>query len=242
MQSLQSMQSGKRAFVALFLAGSLFGAPAAHAGIPVIDVASLVEAIMQVLSWVNQAEQMVQTIEQAEQQIEGIGKTVESLANARNLGTILNDPNIRGVLPDEMRDANALMNGAYSSTRMDAINGTLSAFGVQSTINGASVNGIRNSADSLAKMQQLLASTQQRNQQVAALADRVDSSADAKDSMDLMNRNVIEATRVNNDMLAAMAAIEADKQAAQLRDVAEVQQHLATFRADAIASARAQGY
>ena len=54
------MKSIKRFFLSLALVGSFFGSTAAHAGIPVIDGANLVQSIQQVLAWSNQYQQMVQ--------------------------------------------------------------------------------------------------------------------------------------------------------------------------------------
>ena len=238
------MRSLRKLFVSLAFVGCVFGVQPARAGIPVIDVASLVQAILETLAWIQQAQDMIQQIENQAEQIQGIGRTVESLGNARNLGSILNDPNIQALMPDEIRNANQLLLNAtaHSPDRLAAIEGALSAYGVQTSINGMDVRNVRGSADALGKMQKVLQSAQARNQQVTSLASRVDTSADAKDSMDMVNRNVIEQTRATGDLTQTIATIEATKQAETLQAIAASQQRLASFRQRAQQSAAAQGH
>ena len=174
----------------------------------VLDVPNLVEAIQQVLSWYEQYNQMVDQYNQ-------LVSVTNKLDGARSLGTILNDPTIQTSLPDEMRNAAQLLGGAYSAAANGNIASVLSSYGVTTSNSQA-----RGAANTLSKMEQVLSSTEQRSAQISQLASRVDTSADAKDSMDLLNRNVLEVARVNNDTLKALAAIEGNRRAAELRDAA----------------------
>jgi type IV secretion system protein VirB5 len=70
----------------------LFGANAAHAGIPVIDVAGLVQAVQEVMQSIQQITNQIRQIEQLQAQ-------VEAITGARNLGAILNNPALQNYIP-----------------------------------------------------------------------------------------------------------------------------------------------
>jgi len=227
----------RRLALRLFVVLSIFSAPAAHAGIPVIDGANLAQAIQEVLAWTQQYDQMVQQIQQLDAQIKQTETMTGKLDIARFLGSILNDPNIRLVLPDEMKNYKVLSSGgAYGGSRLTSINALLAGYGVKTTIDGVPTTAGQTSADALLKMQQVLQSAQQRGSQVNSLASQVDASPDAKASMDLMSRNVIEATRVSMDMQQALVTIEANRQAERLRQLSVDQQGLEQMRAKAAAT------
>ena len=69
-----------------------FGANAAHAGIPVIDVAGLVQAVQEVMQSIQQITNQIRQIEQLQSQ-------VEAITGARNLGAILNNPALQNYIP-----------------------------------------------------------------------------------------------------------------------------------------------
>lgn len=192
-------------------------APSFGQGVPVIDAANLVNSLQQVIAWGQQQSQMVQQIQQFAQQIQQMQNMTTKLDAARNLGTILSNPAIASTLPPQMANANQLLNAAISSGQQSAINSILSAYGVPTAANPTLGQG---SAMAISDMQSVLASTQLRQGQLNQLATRVDSSPDAKDSLDLLNRNVIESAYINNQMIQTMAAIEAGKEAARLRSIA----------------------
>lgn len=207
----------------VFIAVLMFAALPARAGIPVIDAANLANSIQQVLAWSQQARDMVEQINKLQQQFQQLQAMTAKLDGIRSLGTILNDPNIRAALPPEMRDATQLLlNPAALATSQANLNQILTSFGVNTSTNP---NAGQAAADTIGRMQQILASTQTRNTQLAQLASRVDTTADAKDSLDMMNRNVLEAASINNQMTQTMAALEAARQAAELRKLADNQRY-----------------
>jgi type IV secretion system protein VirB5 len=208
------------AAIALACGLSLSAAPA-RAQWLVLDVPNLVEAINQVMAWYDQYNQMVDQYNQ-------LVSITSKVDGARALGTILNNGSIQASLPEEMRNAAQLLNGAYSGTARANINSVLSSYGV-SLPNSQSTA----SANVVSKMEQVLDSAAQRVQQLNQLAGRVDSSGDAKDGIDLLNRNVLENARINNDMLKAFAAIEGNRRAAELRDAA-AQEAAITSRVNAL--------
>jgi type IV secretion system protein VirB5 len=210
------MQKIKRAVAAVCVAAtmSITAAPA-RAGVPVIDIANLVEAIQQVLSWYQQYQQMVDQYNKLQDQYNQAVTMTSKLDGARSLGSILNNTGITNALPAEMRNSVQVLSGAYGSST-GQISAVLSQYGVNS-----STSSIQSAADTLQKMQQVLSSSQQRNTQLTQLASRVDGATDAKESTDLVSRNVIEGSRVNNDLMQTIASIEANRRATELRDQAQ---------------------
>lgn len=86
----------------------------ANAGIPVIDVANLAQAIEQVLAWAQQYEQMVDQIQEARNQVTQLQTTYDSMTGSRGLGTILNsavDQAARRYLPAGGSDIEQLASG-----------------------------------------------------------------------------------------------------------------------------------
>jgi type IV secretion system protein VirB5 len=79
---------------ALAVASTLATSPARAQGIPVIDIANLIQTLLQVLNDITEIENQVQQIVQLEAQ-------VKSLTGMRNLGNILNNPALRNYIPAE---------------------------------------------------------------------------------------------------------------------------------------------
>jgi type IV secretion system protein VirB5 len=143
------------------------------------------------------------------------------LDGMRSLGSILNDPGIKAALPPEMRDAaQMLVNPSATGTSQANIDGILASFGVKTTLDP---NAGKQLADSLGKAQAILTSTQQRQTQLQNLASRVDSSADAKESMDLLNRNTLEVANITNQQIQTQALLDAARQATELANIARSQ-------------------
>lgn len=199
----------------------LFAAIPARAGIPVLDAANLANSIQQVLAWGQQAKDMVDQINQLKQQFQQLKDMTSKLEGVRSLGTILDDPTIKSVLPAEMRDATQfILNPAALATSPAALTQILASFGVDTT---TSAKAGQLTADTVGRVQQIMSSTQTRGKQLAQLASRVDSIADAKESLDMMNRNVLEAASITNQMTQTMVALEAARQTADLARIADEQ-------------------
>ena len=82
---------------------------ASHAqGIPVIDIANLIQTIQQVLNDVTKIENQVQQITQLQNQL-------SSITGARNLGNVFNSPTLQNYVPAEAYTAiNAVDSSGYS--------------------------------------------------------------------------------------------------------------------------------
>nr|WP_317623794.1 type IV secretion system protein [Acidovorax sp. SUPP3334] len=198
----------------------IFAALPARAGVPVLDAANLANTAQQVIAWAQQAQDMVQQINKLQQQFQQLQTMTSKLEGIRNLGTILNDPQITAMLPPEMRDASRLLLDpkalVTSQANLDQI---MSSFGIT-----GSGNAGKSAADTFGRAQQILASTQSRSAQLTQLANRVNVTTDAKDSLDMVNRNVLESASINNQMMQTMASLEAARQATEMKRLADDQQ------------------
>lgn len=218
----------------------LFAAFPARAGVPVIDVANLAQAIQEVLAWTQQAQDMVNQYNKLEQQYQQLQAVTTTLDGVRSLGTILNNPTIQSALPAEMRDSNQmLLNPAAMTTSAANINQILSSFNVSTT--GNRTLG-QSAADTLGRVQQILTSAQARNVQLQQLAARVNATVDAKDSLDMVNRNVLESANINNQMMQTIGSLEAARQAAELKRLADNQAYFASLRAAGAQPLRSYSY
>ena len=99
------------------LAVSTLGASSARAqGIPVLDVANLIQSIQQVLDGVTSIENQVQQIRQLQNQL-------SSINGMRNLGQVFNNPLLHNYVPPEaFTIVNAVDRGGYAG-----LNGTAKA-------------------------------------------------------------------------------------------------------------------
>jgi type IV secretion system protein VirB5 len=93
------MKGIKGSIVTLVLLTSGFASNAANAGIPVIDVANLMQAIQEVLSWAQQQVQMVTQIKNQVSQITNQATQIERISGSRNLGQVFNNPQLQQVVP-----------------------------------------------------------------------------------------------------------------------------------------------
>ena len=104
----------KVAAAASVVAGSLCAGNARAQGIPVIDVANLIQTIQQVMDGITQINNQVQQITQLQTQI-------SSINGMRNLGNILNNPMLKNYVPAEAYTyLNAVNTSGYSGLNATA--------------------------------------------------------------------------------------------------------------------------
>jgi type IV secretion system protein VirB5 len=82
----------------------MFVSAPARAGIPVIDVTAIVQAVLDVMNGLTQ-------IENQYQQIVGLERQIESISNARSLGDVLNNQALQNYVP---REANTMVRSLES--------------------------------------------------------------------------------------------------------------------------------
>lgn len=99
------------------LALTLSWGGAAHAGIPVIDVAAIAQQVQQVIAWGKQYTQMVDQINNLRNQYAQLQTTYNSLTGDRGLATLLNagaDQAARRYLPEQADELEKLASGLVS--------------------------------------------------------------------------------------------------------------------------------
>ena len=160
-----------------FAAPALFAAtlvgtqtPAAAQGIPVIDVASIAQAIQQVTAWGTQYSQMVTQLQNQLQQLQQAQQTLQNMSGARALGTIANAVGINDLIPANVQ---SLLQAATTPAALLTQLATLS---------GASLNA-----------------TQTRAQQIQTLMAAINGTTDAKGVAEIQARIAAENAAVAND-------------------------------------------
>lgn len=218
--------------------------PSAQAqGIPVYDNASFINSLQQVVAWSQQYSQMVQQYNQLLAQFNQLQTMTGKLDGARGLGSILNNPAITAALPPELQNVSHFLGDAVlTGSSLANANSIKTTFGIPTVIGGVPFTTGNNDANTLAKLQQILAATQLRNQQVTQIGQAVDLSTDAKSSMDLTARAINEGNRGLVDLTQAVVTIEAERNAARLREIAEDQANFTDIRTKRAAEKAARGY
>lgn len=216
------MKHLKKLFTSLAFLFALLGGNAAHAGIPVLDVANLAQAVQQVLSWKQQYDQMVQQYQQMQSQY-------NSLTGSRNLGDILNNPLLQGVVPSDVANV-------YNSINQNGYAGLTSA--AQSIRNASMIYNCENrtgqdkqicesllnsNAQQQAYQQNALQLITQRVSQIQSLQSQINATQDPKAIAELQARIAAENTQVSNDSnrLAVMQALAQSQQQAAIQQAKE---------------------
>ena len=104
----------KVAAAACLVAGTLGAGNARAQGIPVMDIASIIQSILQVLNEVTQIENQIQQIAQ-------MGDQLKSLNGMRNLGDVFDNPMLKNYVPAEAYTyLNAVNASGYSGLNATA--------------------------------------------------------------------------------------------------------------------------
>lgn len=192
------------------------GAPQAEAGIPVIDAANLTQSIIQAMSWIQQLQAMRTQILQAEAQISAI-------TGSRNMGSLLNNAALAGVVPSDV-------NAVYNAIHAGGISGLTSAAHIIRNSRmlyncddrtGDALRICQNLLSTNAQSQANYATTLQmleaRMLQIRGLTNSINATTDEKEILELNARIAAETAQVQNDgnRIQTMKAIaEAQTQAA----------------------------
>ena len=187
----------------------------AHAGIPVIDVAAVAQALLQVQSWAQQYKQMVTSLEHAKGQLDAI-------KGGRGMGLLLNDPSVRNALGadftstfDKLRSSGS----AGASAQANAIYGAISTFGCSSQFSSAAERrsceaGALATPSMIVVMNESIDKSQKRAAEINKLIAAIDGAPDTKAAADLQNRIGSEVALLNNEkalMDMALAQLQAQE-------------------------------
>lgn len=205
----------------LSLACLLLGSGAARAqGIPVIDVANLVQAITQVLNDLTEIENQVQQITQLENQL-------SSINGMRNLGQVFNSPLLKNYVP---ADAYTVLNGVNTSGYSALSSTAKSLRDAAMVYNCLDLSGSAKTdcQASLAQpyqhkglLQDAMTAASGRLSQINALMDQINGTNDQKGVLEIQARvsaeNALLAHEVSQiQMLQAMA--DSEERIARSRD------------------------
>lgn len=174
----------------------------AYVGIPVVDIGSLSNQVIQINHMLSQLEQMKSQVSLATRQI-------DSLTGSRGMGGLLSGQN-RSYLPSNWNDAMNMLNGSSSgySELANAANSIKQAQSVlsQQDLNNLSpemksyLDQIRNiSASQQAMGQEAYKNASSRIDTLQSLTDQINSATDPKAIMDLQARIQSEQTQLAND-------------------------------------------
>ena len=104
----------KKWLVAVLLALGVVSTPA-RAGIPVIDVASLVQAIQEVMNSIQQIQNQINQIQQLDNQIRQLDQNLQSINGIRGLLNVANNPLLRDYIPPAAPQIlNSISNNGYA--------------------------------------------------------------------------------------------------------------------------------
>lgn len=171
-----------------------FGATAAKAGIPVIDVGSIIQAILENLSSLTQIENQLTQIDSLRNQLTQLQQQYQAITGARNLGDILNSPALQNYVPtDAAQTMAALSSGGYASLAGTA----RSLRDASMTYNCADLGGSNQTQcqaqlampyQQKAFMQDAMQKANGRIAQIQSLMRQVSNSPDAKSAQELQSR------------------------------------------------------
>lgn len=178
--------------------------PAMAGGIPVIDVSSLTQQILQVQHMLNQ-------IEQLKSQLETANKELDSMSGVRGLGNVIDSAYDTAVNVDP----NQVLNDA-------GIRGA-SEHGLTGDVADLYDSGNQNTATWLGQSQKSLEQAQERFSELTGLVAEVNNSPDQKDVLDLQARIGAEQVMLQNEM-AKLSMLRSQAEANQAMHNQRVQQ------------------
>lgn len=216
------MKAIKHTALALAMALTVGAMTPAHAaGVPVIDVASIAEAI-------RQYEQMVAQLEQLEGQLNQAKQQYESMTGTRGMERLMSGEN-RNAIPTSWQETLQQMTGDGS-----AISGLSQSIKQQAGLVDASTidqlneasRGLVNGANNAAIGHQASAGTAYDNAaerfgRLQELMDAIPTAQDPKAIADLQARIAVESTMLQNETikLQALAQVASSQQAIQQQQI-----------------------
>ena len=195
----------KKTAIAAILATAIGASQSAMAGgIPVIDVSTLAQNILQV-------QHMLSQIEELKAQLETANDTLDSMSGSRGLANVVDTAYDVAVNVDP---DSVLANAGIKSAADHGLNGDVAAL---------YDSGNQNSATWLAQSQKSLEQSQQRFADLSGLVAKVNASPDQKDILDLQARISAEEVFLQNEQ-AKLAMLRSQAEANQAMQNQRIQQ------------------
>ncbi len=221
----------KRVILSTITAMSLASVAPYTAAMPVFDPAVFAQAVLQVQAWKTQLEQMTNQLKQLEE-------TKAAVTGSRGLGDILNNPEIRQVVPAEPAqsfDAVRTAGAAGLSTQAATIRQASKIYDCENRTGvdlSTCMAFLNNGAQTAALHQNAMVRLNQRVDQINSLQGRINSTNDPKAISELTARLIAESAQIANDanrlmVLRAIAesADRANQQALKERELVAMARH-----------------
>lgn len=170
---------------------------AAFAQIPVTITSSIPDTTNQIQTmaqWANQYTQMVGQINQMKQQY-------DSITGNRGLGQIMNNPALRGYLPDQWAGIYDKVRGGTLPGISSAASSIFSTEGFDATAVGGRKRQLNVMAANKAMTMQAYDATLARVNNINALMAKADTTMDTKAAADLQNRMASENAMIQNEQI-----------------------------------------
>lgn len=179
-------------------------------GVPVIDMSNLAQAVAQV--------------ENSIQQVNQLQRTYNSVRGATNIGTLLNDSNVRSALnqylPKRYSDVYQAMQKGDLGALTQVYNGVLA--NEQANRNNTAVSGKQRLASTMilnqANMQAMMTGLNQREANIQTLLNAISATPDPKQKQDLANRLAGEQASINVDMNRMQVLMKMNEQNEKLAE------------------------
>lgn len=178
--------------------------PSFAGGIPVIDVSSIAQQIIQV-------EHMVRQIEQLQEQITLSHQELKHMSGVRGLGHLIDSAYDKSV---SVNPNTVLQSQNIKNARQIGLTGDLATLYDTQNIN---------SATALAQSQKSLEQAKERFNALSVLLDKVNDSPEQKDILDLQARISVEQTFLQNEMIK-LSMLQSEATAKQALQTQKIQQ------------------
>lgn len=198
----------------------------ARAGIPVIDVASLTQAIMDAATMIEQLAQLEAQLSTMKDTYDQAKKQYDAIKGARNLGAVLNNPALQNYIPKDARQILAsVQSGGYQGLSGSA----KSLRDANKVFNCENLDGSQRTTceadlgkpyQYLAFFQDAAAAGSNRADQINQLMDRAGSTQDAKEIAEIQARIGAEGALLQHELTQAnlmRGMVEAEARVAESR-------------------------
>ncbi len=209
---------------------------AARAGIPVIDVASLAQAIADAATMLEQLGQLEQQLTTLKDTYTQAQRQVEAIKGARNLGQILNNPALQNYIPKDARQVmTGIQQGGYSglSSSAKALRDAAKVYNCENLADAGERSGceveLNKPYQYQAYFQDALQPAASRTEQINQLLERAGSTQDAKEIAEVQARIAGEGALLQHEL----------SQINLMRSMAEADARVAEARAKELQRARA---
>ncbi|MBI5792583.1 MAG: P-type DNA transfer protein VirB5 [Rhodocyclales bacterium] len=209
---------------------------AARAGIPVIDVASLMQAVAQVSALMDQLQAVQDQLSTLKDTYAQAQQQVQAIKGARNLGQILNNPALQNYIPKDARQVlTGIQQGGYQglSSSAKVLRDAATAYNCENIADTAErircESELNKPYQYLAYFQDALKPAANRTEQINQLLQQAGGTQDAKEIAEIQARIAGESALLQHEI----------SQINLMRNMAEADAKVAEARAKELQRARA---